>query len=81
MDVEGAELQVLESIDFTKTAFGVVVVEIQKYDILKGAGIVAFLERKGYRFKLYDQRNGWFVSNHFDILYKKHIVSKSMKAF
>jgi hypothetical protein len=70
LDVEGAELQVLQSIDFHKLHFGVIVVETQYSEPDTLAAINATLSSHGYINQGYDpaddqQRNTWFVHRQF----------------
>ncbi|CAB9502264.1 expressed unknown protein [Seminavis robusta] len=48
LDVEGAELEALKSIDFTKIGFGVIVVEADARDKLKDQAVRDFLTAQGY---------------------------------
>lgn len=69
LDVEGAELTILRSIDFSKIIFDVVAVETERrfrapenYD-----QVVALMDTNGYR-RSWDQgRNTWFVRKNFTI--------------
>lgn len=69
LDVEGAELTILESIDFRYVTFDVITVETERkfrpaanYD-----KIVSLMNSRGYR-KSWDQgRNTWFVNMNFTI--------------
>ena len=50
LDVEGAEMSVLESIDFERTAFGVILVEADEHNEMKNLAMRQFLELRGYTF-------------------------------
>ena len=50
LDVEGAEMSVLESIDFDRTAFGVVLIEADEHNEMKNLAMRQFLELRGYTF-------------------------------
>lgn len=63
LDVEGAELQVLESIDFNCVTFDVITIEDLGGDEEKVGKIKVLLESKGYIFHAKVERNNWFVRN------------------
>jgi hypothetical protein len=72
LDVEGAELEVLQSIDWRKIRFDVIVVETKSYDPTfrpadYPAIIESFLTKKGYK-NCCGQvgRNTWFVREGFE---------------
>ncbi|KAL7545191.1 hypothetical protein ACHAWF_008542 [Thalassiosira exigua] len=72
LDVEGAELTVLESTDFDRVRFGIIFVEASSYDNVKNLVMRRFLERKGYTY-LFDHGHGpsyWFANPNFDKIYK-----------
>jgi len=69
LDVEGAELAVLRTVDFARVTFDVICVEADGANEAKDAAVVAMLEGAGYR--LVRQGGGfpvndWFVSERFD---------------
>jgi hypothetical protein len=78
LDVEGAELDALRSIDYAKTAFGVILVEADGHDQRKNLAVRLFLQRHGYVFVGEWGRSYWFVHPDFDtIYYNEQIVMMS----
>ena len=69
LDVEGGEMMVLKSVDFTTTGFGIIVVEADDSNHRKNLALRFFLERQGYRFLQHVDRNYWFVNQHFAEIY------------
>ena len=69
LDVEGAEFQVLKSIDFNQVSFGVIVLEADEHNERKNLSIRVFLEARGYIFLESAQRSYWFVHHEFDKIY------------
>ena len=68
VDVEGAEVQALESIDYDENSFGVIFVE--ESDLIgKDVFVRTFLESKGYMFAHSASRSQWFVNNQFHEIY------------
>ena len=67
LDVEGAELNVLSSINWNSVTFGVICVEVEeKYRSKKFVmDVVIYLEEHGYRFVEVIKRNAWFVHSSF----------------
>ena len=59
LDVEGAELDVLSSLDFNRVSFDVIVVEGQDQDVLE------LLESKGYVYVEELHLNRWFIRQGF----------------
>lgn len=76
LDVEGAELSVLESIDFNRINFGVIVVEADDNNPMKNLAVRYFLENKGYSFLEHRKPNYWFVNANFYDIYK-HLLGPS----
>ena len=61
LDVEGAELTVVNTIDFEKASIDTFCIELDGNDPEKDNRVVKLLERKGYkRCATTDRRNGWF---------------------
>ncbi len=52
LDVEGAEVTILESIDFDRTNFGIIFVEADEHSAMKTMCLRKFLELNGYYFLL-----------------------------
>lgn len=70
LDVEGAEFAVLESIDFDRTQFGIILVEADEHNQMKNMAMRQFLEMKGYRFLFEYERSYWFVNLDFNNIYQ-----------
>jgi hypothetical protein len=70
LDVEGAEFEALSSLDFSKAAFGIVLVEADQHNLRKNMAVRAILERNGYVFTDHAQNSQWFVNKDFDIIYQ-----------
>ncbi|KAL3798645.1 hypothetical protein ACHAW5_008400 [Stephanodiscus triporus] len=70
LDVEGAEMSVLESIDFTRVSFGIILIETDGHNLLKNSALEKFLEKKGYSFMFEYERSYWFVNDNFYEDYK-----------
>mmetsp|Transcript_5391 Transcript_5391/g.10278 ORF Transcript_5391/g.10278 Transcript_5391/m.10278 type:complete len:138 (-) Transcript_5391:15-428(-) len=70
LDVEGAELDVLESIDWKRTSFGIVLIEADGSNQEKEKRILSLMDRTGYRFLYNRQRSLWFVHKDFSNIYK-----------
>jgi len=69
LDVEGAELLVLKSIDFDQIGFGIILVEADEHNQAKNLMIRSLLTRKGYQFLMEKSRSYWFANMHFDDIY------------
>lgn len=69
LDVEGSEMMVIESVDFSTTAFGIIVVEANGTNERKNLALRLFLESKGYRFLRQERNNYWFVNENFAEIY------------
>jgi hypothetical protein len=70
LDVEGAELSVLESINYDRVQFGIVLVEADENNQMKNFAMRKFLESKGYTFLFDYARSYWFVNDNFYEIYK-----------
>lgn len=73
LDTEGYEYNILQGIDYTKTTFDYLLIEIYKQDLER---IVSFLKKKGYNliscFSNYNkQSNPIWDGSHNDYLFKK----------
>lgn len=71
LDVEGAELEVLKSIDFDKFSFGILFVEADQHNPRKNLALRIFVESKGYIFLMEERRSYWFVNPDFFNIYKE----------
>ena len=77
LDVEGAEFEVLQSIDFDTVGFGVVLVEADHYNNhRKNLAVRTFMIDKGYSFLMEEKRSYWFVNNDFGNIYKHLLHAK-----
>lgn len=78
LDVEGSELDVLNSIDFNSAAFGVILVESDNMNISKNVAVRNLLINKGYIFLYWYQHSDWFINANFQNIYssfhEKYIV-------
>lgn len=70
LDVEGAELSALRSIDFDRVGFGVIFAEADKHSDAKNTAVRTLLERNGYIYLEDYQRSQWFINRWFDEIYK-----------
>lgn len=73
LDVEGAELQVLQTIDFSKVQFGVIFLEADGHNPLKNKATESYLQAQGYRHLFTKQRSAWFIHNDFHRIYQ-HVL-------
>lgn len=69
LDVEGSELDVLNSIDFKAAAFGVILVESDSMNISKNVAVRNLLSKKGYIFLYWYQHSDWFINVNFQYIY------------
>ena len=63
LDLEGAELAVLSSIDFRNVSFGVLAVEADGRNKTQDCAVQQMLTQKGYRPEGRIKRNAWYVTN------------------
>jgi len=62
LDVEGAELSVIKTINFKRFQFKVIVIEEDWADKIKAEAILSILTSHGYlKYPMKDRRNGWYV--------------------
>jgi len=71
LDVEGAEYEVLSSIDFSLVSFGVIFVENDDHNLMKNLAVRALLENNGYIYIKQFARSAWFVNQVFGSIYDK----------
>ena len=75
LDIEGAEYTALQTIDFTKVMFGMIVVEASKQNTIKDMSVRTLLESNGYKQFTPDHADGmlfesdWFVNVHWHEIY------------
>jgi hypothetical protein len=70
LDIEGAEVEAMHSIDFQRVGFGIILVESDEWDALKNMALRTFLESKGYIFLMDRKRSYWFVNKNFWSIYR-----------
>ena len=70
LDVEGAELEVLQSLDWDTFSFGVLLIEANGKSARKELAIRTFLEKQqGYAFLGEEHHSAWFVHPRFAEIY------------
>jgi hypothetical protein len=72
LDVEGAELEVLQATDFERVTFDVIAMENLGLDTEKDLATVSFLEKKGYVVYATVLRNVWLVSDKMALTLDKY---------
>jgi FkbM family methyltransferase len=72
LDVEGAELEVLQATDFDRVTFDVIAMENLGLDMEKDFATVSFLEKKGYVVYATVLRNVWLVSDKMALTLDKY---------
>ena len=65
LDVEGGELSVLQSVDFSVLSFDVLSIEADGGNPEKDQGVIDLLASKGYKLHGHVQSNDWFVREGF----------------
>uniref|UniRef100_A0A7S2PPM3 Methyltransferase FkbM domain-containing protein n=1 Tax=Skeletonema marinoi TaxID=267567 RepID=A0A7S2PPM3_9STRA len=70
LDVEGAELSVLRSINFDLVGFGVILMEADEHNPTKNMAARELLESNGYMYLEKKGRSFWFVNQDFGAIYK-----------
>jgi hypothetical protein len=75
LDIEGGEFMALQSIDFAKVGFGIIVVEANKHtQNLKRLALRSFLENRGYVFMEEYNGSNWFYNSRFEEIYSHLLV-------
>jgi len=69
LDVEGAELEALSSLDFNLVSFGIILVESDNHNELKNKEVKKILTKNGYKYDFDRQNSQWFVNENFDAIY------------
>lgn len=69
LDIEGGELAALQSLDFEKVGFGIILVECDGHNELKNLALRALLEDNGYRHLMDRDRSCWFYNHDFASIY------------
>ena len=69
LDVEGAEFEVLKTIDFENVEFGVIFYEADDHNPLKNQAMITFLEERGYSFREHTLRSNFHVNTNWHDMY------------
>ena len=69
LDVEKSELSVLQSINFTRTGFGIIFAEADSRNQMKGLQVRSLLESNGYTFLTEYSGSSWFMNQDFHTIY------------
>ena len=69
IDVEGAEFEVVQTIDFSRHVFGVIFYEADEYNPVKNEVMKTFLESKGYTFRSSANRSNFHINNRWHEIY------------
>jgi hypothetical protein len=69
LDIEGGEIEVLSTFDFTSIEFGVILVEAS-FMLHRNLAVISLLEQNGYRYEMNQARSLWFVHNDFYSIYR-----------
>lgn len=69
LDVEGAELSVLRSLDWGRVGFGMLVVEADGRDRKKDVEVKKLIESHGYQYMRKYGRNYYFLNSNFEEIY------------
>jgi hypothetical protein len=75
LDIEGAEFEALQSLDYERVGFGVILCEADAHNELKNMALRTFLADKGYIFLENKDRSYWFVNGQFGHIYGKLLHS------
>jgi hypothetical protein len=70
LDIEGAEFDALQSLDYSKVAFGIIFAEADEHNLRKNNALRTFLDDKGYAFLWTKDRSDWFINENFHSIYK-----------
>lgn len=78
LDIEGGELAALQTIDFDRVSFGVILVESSGQNLLKDMAVRTLLEAQGYRYLENNPSNSdkktmesdWFIHKEWHSIYK-----------
>merc|ERR1712127_283571 len=73
LDIEGAEMEALLSLDYSQIQFGVLLIEADAHNEGKNMAVETFLESKGYKHLYNKARSDWFVNKNFHLLYE-HVI-------
>lgn len=76
LDIEGAEIEALLSIDFDRVNFGVLVIEGQRFNPRKDYAVISILENHGYFFLENTKHNDWLMNKEFYRLYQEFLMDE-----
>jgi hypothetical protein len=76
LDVEGAEFDILKTLDFARFGFGILLVEADVHNPLKNLVVRQFLESRGYSFLMEYGRSDWFVNHALAEIYQDKLRPK-----
>lgn len=65
LDVEGAELQVLQTFDFSSVRINVVCIEADGHDPARDQQVIEIMQSHGYVYQESLLRNAWFTHTSF----------------
>ena len=71
IDVEGAEFEVLKTLDFNKHQFGVIFYEADGSNPQKDSDMKTRLEMHGYPFQVYAKGSNWHINANFHYIYAR----------
>ena len=69
IDVEGAEFEVVKTLDFSKHQFGMIFYEADDFSPVKNEAVKTYLERNGYTFRLHTLRSNFHINKNWDEIY------------
>ena len=75
IDLVGAELAALRSIDYDRTRFGIILVATEDYNELKNMAMRQLLVKKGYSFIFERDHSYWFANLNFNEIYQEIIFN------
>lgn len=70
LDIEGAEFEALQSLDFSQVGFGIILIECDSQNHLKNLAVQAFLTSHGYHYMYDKARSCWFYHDDFADIYR-----------
>lgn len=74
LDVEGAEYEVLRTLDFDRVGFGMLVIENEGQNFRKMSSVRTLLEANGYVFLHKHECNEWYMNGDFHEIYSDFIM-------
>ena len=70
-EIEGAEFEVLKTLDFNKHQFGVIFYEADGSNPQKDSDMKTRLEMHGYPFQVYAKGSNWHINANFHYIYAR----------